>query len=120
MVSKQEISGNGDLYSTINVDDWGVESMIDSTQISKDAGEFICNETLYHTLANNPKQIPCFFLHSEIPTRCQGFGVTVYRQNVTTACIDVEQEHHKDENSWLQDEHQMKSMQVGGSFRRKI
>ena len=30
LVSKQEISGNGDLYSTINVDDWDVESMIDS------------------------------------------------------------------------------------------
>ena len=90
LVSKQEISGNGDLYSTINVDDWDVESMIDSPQISKDAGEFICNETLYHTLENNPKQIPCFFLHlPKSQPDAKGLVLQCIDRMLRPACIDV-------------------------------
>lgn len=90
LVSNQEISGNGDLYSTINVDDWDVESMIDSPQISKDAGEFICNETLYHTLANNPKQIPCFFLHlPKSQPDARGLVLQCIDRMLRPACIDV-------------------------------
>ncbi len=90
LVSKQEISGNGDLYSTINVDDWDVESMIDSPQISKDAGEFICNETLYHTLANNSKQIPCFFLHlPKSQPDARGLVLQCIDRMLRPACIDV-------------------------------
>ena len=90
LVSKQEISGNGDLYSTINVDDWDVESMIDSPQISKDAGEFICNETLYHTLESNAKQIPCFFLHlPKSQPDAKGLVLQCIDRMLRPACIDV-------------------------------
>ena len=90
LVSKQEISGNGDLYSTINVDDWDVESMIDSPQISKDAGEFICNETLYRTLESNAKQIPCFFLHlPKSQPDAKGLVLQCIDRMLRPACIDV-------------------------------
>ena len=44
------ISGEGDLFSTVKPEDWDIDTMIDSPVISDDAGEYICNETLYRTL----------------------------------------------------------------------
>jgi 8-oxo-dGTP diphosphatase len=62
-IRDSKISGSGDLFSTINVNDWDIERMVDSPIISDDAGEFLCNETLYRTLNSLDDGTPCFFLH---------------------------------------------------------
>ena len=48
LVKNQTISGDGDRKSTIRIEDWDVGNMIDNPEISDDAGDYICNETLYH------------------------------------------------------------------------
>ena len=42
-VRNSKITGMGDLFSTIVIDDWDIANMIDSPVASNDAGEYLCN-----------------------------------------------------------------------------
>jgi 8-oxo-dGTP diphosphatase len=66
------ISGNGDLSSNIQHHYWKLEHFSNQVVFSDDAGEFLCNETLYRTLDTirnlqikdqYSRELPCFFLH---------------------------------------------------------
>ena len=90
MVKNANISGRGDLFSTIVIEDWDIGGMIDEPEISNDAGEFICNETLYRTLENIDSDIPCCFLH--LPSQQSdaiGLALQCLDRMLRPACIDV-------------------------------
>lgn len=90
MVKYGVISGKGDLFSTVDIDDWDIESMIDQPEKSNDAGDFICNETLYRTLENLDNDIPCCFLHIPLrQTDAIGLALECLDRMLRPACIDV-------------------------------
>ncbi len=90
IVKDTEISGSGDIDSTINHNDWDVESMIDSPVVSNDAGEFICNETLYRTLMKIEDRTPCFFLHLPLSQNdARGLALQCLDRMLRPPCIDV-------------------------------
>lgn len=71
-VVSSTISGDGDLASNIQHRYWKLENFSDQVIFSDDAGEYLCNETLYRTLNTiqnlqlkdkYSRQLPCFFLH---------------------------------------------------------
>ena len=66
------ISGKGDLPSNIQHCYWRLENFSKQLFFSDDAGEFLCNETLYRTLDTIQqlqlkdqygRELPCMFLH---------------------------------------------------------
>ena len=66
------ISGKGDLASNIQHSYWKLENFSNQLVFSDDAGEFLCNETLYRTLETiqqlqlkdqYERELPCLFLH---------------------------------------------------------
>jgi len=79
------ITGNGDLSSNIQHKYWGLENFSGEVIFSDDAGEYLCNETLYRTLDTihqlqlkdqYARELPCFFLHLPLESnysigRCQ-------------------------------------------------
>ena len=88
------ITGQGDLFSTINPEDWDIDRMIDKPRLSNDAGEFLCNETLYRSLntIKNKNETPCFFLHlplSEKLTDPAGLVLECIDRMLRPKCIDV-------------------------------
>ena len=90
MIKDSKISGIGDLYSTINHHDWDISSMIDSPVVSDDAGEYICNETLYRTLMKIEDNTPCFFLHLPMEQNdAKGLALQCLDRMLRPACIDV-------------------------------
>jgi len=71
-VTAAKISGKGDLPSTIQHSYWKLENFSNQLVFSDDAGEFLCNETLYRTLDTiqqlqlkdqYERELPCLFLH---------------------------------------------------------
>tara|TARA_B110001452_G_scaffold264043_3_gene266398 strand:- start:551 stop:1474 length:924 start_codon:yes stop_codon:yes gene_type:complete len=89
-VRDSSITGNGNLLSTINVHDWDIKKMIDSPTISEDAGEFLCNETLYRTLNSLEDNTPCFFLH--LPPEqsdARGLVLECVDRMLRPPCLDV-------------------------------
>ena len=89
-IINKAISGKGDLFSTIKPEDWDIERMVDSPIISNDAGEFVCNETLYHTLSRIEDDTPCFFLH--LPPKqndAKGLVLQCLDRMLRPPCIDV-------------------------------
>ena len=71
-VTSTTISGKGDLPSNIQHCYWKIENFTNQLTFSDDAGEFLCNETLYRTLETiqqlqlkdqNERKLPCLFLH---------------------------------------------------------
>ena len=89
-VSNTKISGQGDLFSTINHHDWDISSMIDSPVVSEDAGEYICNETLYRTLMKNSDGTPCFFLHLPLTQGdAKGLALQCLARMLRPPCLDV-------------------------------
>ena len=84
------ISGDGDLLSTIKPEDWDIGTMIDSPIISQDAGEYLCNETLYRTLMKIDDQTPCFFLHLPLHQNdAKGLVLQCIDRMLRPPCIDV-------------------------------
>lgn len=84
------ISGQGDLFSTVKPEDWDVVRMTDSPIISEDAGEYICNETLYHTLLKIKDNTPCFFLHLPLQQPdAKGLVLECIDRMLRPSCIDV-------------------------------
>lgn len=84
------ITGTGDLYSTIKPNDWDIDRMIDSPILSNDAGEFLCNETLYRTLYALKNDTPCFFLHLPLEQNdANGLVLQCIDRMLRPACIDV-------------------------------
>jgi len=89
-VKNTSITGNGDLFSTIKIEDWDIESMLDGPVISEDAGSYICNETLYRTLEANNGQIPCCFLHLPLEqNNAEGLVLQCLDRMLRPPCIDV-------------------------------
>ena len=89
-VSSTKISGEGDLYSTINPEDWDIVKMIDSPVISHDAGEYLCNETLYRTLLSLGDNTPCFFLHlPQSQNDARGLALQCLDRMLRPPCLDV-------------------------------
>ena len=71
-VTSATISGKGDLPSNIQHSYWKLENFSNQLVFSDDAGEFLCNETLYRTLDTiqefqikdqYERELPCLFLH---------------------------------------------------------
>lgn len=71
-VASSTISGKGNLPSTIQHCYWKLENFSNKLVFSDDAGEFLCNETLYRTLDTiqqfqlkdqYERELPCLFLH---------------------------------------------------------
>ncbi len=84
------IAGKGELSATINPDDWDIERMIDSPKISTDAGEFLCNETLYRTLNALGDETPCFFLHlPKSQSDAQGLVLECIDRMLRPPCLNV-------------------------------
>ena len=84
------ISGEGDLFSKIKIDDWDIATMISQPIISEDAGEFLCNEVLYRTLHALNDNTPCFFLH--LPPICEdpvGLVLQCLDRMLRPPCLDV-------------------------------
>jgi 8-oxo-dGTP diphosphatase len=93
-IRDEKISGDGDLFSTINPNDWDLNGMIDHPIISNDAGEFLCNETLYRTLLalKSNKKIPCFFLHLPLREKLTdpiGLVIECIDRMLRPECLDV-------------------------------
>lgn len=89
-VSSAKISGQGDLSSTISPDDWDIIRMIDSPVISHDAGEYLCNETLYRTLLALEDNTPCFFLHLPMSQDdARGLALQCLDRMLRPPCLDV-------------------------------
>jgi 8-oxo-dGTP diphosphatase len=89
-VSSAKISGQGDLSSTISPDDWDIIRMIDSPVISHDAGEYLCNETLYRTLLALEDNTPCFFLHLPmLQDDARGLALQCLDRMLRPPCLDV-------------------------------
>ena len=90
LVKNQTISGDGDRKSTIRIEDWDVGNMIDNPEISDDAGDYICNETLYHTLSSIDFRTPCFFLHlPKNQSNAKGLVLQCIDRMLRPACVDV-------------------------------
>lgn len=84
------ISGKGDLFSSIIPEDWDIEGMIDSPVVSNDAGEYICNETLYRTLDAIADDTPCFFLHLPLnQENAEGLVLQCIDRMLRPPCLDV-------------------------------
>ena len=76
--------------STIKPEDWDIGTMIDSPIISQDAGEYLCNETLYRTLMKIDDQTPCFFLHLPLQQNdAKGLVLQCIDRMLRPPCIDV-------------------------------
>jgi 8-oxo-dGTP diphosphatase len=89
-VSSAKISGQGDLNSSISPDDWDIIGMIDSPVISHDAGEYLCNETLYRTLLALEDNTPCFFLHLPmLQDDARGLALQCLDRMLRPPCLDV-------------------------------
>ena len=89
-VRETHISGKGDLFSTIKPVDWDIDTMIDSPVVSDDAGEYLCNETLYRTLMKIDDNIPCFFLHLPLQqSDAKGLVLQCIDRMLRPPCIDV-------------------------------
>jgi 8-oxo-dGTP diphosphatase len=89
-VSSAKISGQGDLRSTISPDDWDIIRMIDSPVISHDAGEYLCNETLYRTLLALEDNTPCFFLHLPmLQDDARGLALQCLDRMLRPPCLNV-------------------------------
>ena len=89
-VQNLKINGTGDLFSTITPMDWDLERMIDSPRISDDAGEFLCNETLYRTLNSLNDNTPCFFLHIPLTQKdATGLVLECIDRMLRPPCLDV-------------------------------
>ena len=89
-VISAKISGQGDLSSTISPDDWDIIRMIDSPVISHDAGEYLCNETLYRTLLALEDNTPCFFLHLPmLQDDARGLALQCLDRMLRPPCLDV-------------------------------
>ncbi len=89
-VSDSQISGKGDLLSTIKPEDWDIDGMIDSPVVSDDAGEYLCNETLYRTLMKINDNTPCFFLHLPLQqSDAKGLVLQCIDRMLRPPCIDV-------------------------------
>ena len=89
-VTGAKISGQGDLNSTISPDDWDLIRMIDSPVISQDAGEYLCNETLYRTLLALEDNTPCFFLHLPLTQDdARGLALQCLDRMLRPPCLDV-------------------------------
>ena len=74
------LSGTGDIATPLPIKKWKIGDWDFDVELSKDAGQFICNETYFRTLEALDKHkfaIPCLFLH--LP-RTEHFP----RQNATT------------------------------------
>jgi 8-oxo-dGTP diphosphatase len=85
-----KISGKGDLDSTIVPEDWDIAKMIDNPIISQDAGEYLCNETLYRTLLALNDDTPCFFLHLPLSQNdAKGLALQCLDRMLRPACLDV-------------------------------
>ena len=90
LVKNQTISGDGDRKSTIRIEDWDVGNMIDNPEISDDAGDYICNETLYYTLSSIDFRTPCFFLHlPKNQSNAKGLVLQCIDRMLRPACVDV-------------------------------
>jgi len=90
--TNKKISGDGDLACTIKVEDWDVERMIGSPKVSSDAGEYLCNETLYRTLHSLSDNTPCFFLHLPLAESIEdsvGLALQCLDRMLRPPCIDV-------------------------------
>ena len=84
------ITGDGDLSSTIRIDDWDISTMIGQPVASEDAGEFLCNEVLHRTLHALRDETPCFFLH--LPPHCEnpvGLVLQCLDRMLRPPCLDV-------------------------------
>ncbi|MGY8754415.1 MAG: pyroglutamyl-peptidase I family protein [Candidatus Poseidoniales archaeon] len=84
------ITGDGDLSSTIRIDDWDISTMIGQPVVSEDAGEFLCNEVLHRTLHALRDETPCFFLH--LPPHCEnpvGLVLQCLDRMLRPPCLDV-------------------------------
>ena len=89
-ITGEKISGKGDLFSNICVEDWDIENMIDCPTVSEDAGEFVCNETFYRTLAANSSNVPCFFLHlPKNQSDAEGLVLQCLDRMLRPPCLDV-------------------------------
>ena len=89
-ISSTKISGEGDLNSTISPEDWDIVNMIDSPVISHDAGEYLCNETLYRTLSSLSDNTPCFFLHLPLSQNdAKGLTLQCLDRMLRPPCLDV-------------------------------
>ena len=89
-IRNSNITGNGELSATVNPEDWDIERMIDSPKVSTDAGEFICNETLYRTLNALEDETPCFFLHlPRSQDDAQGLVLECIDRMLRPPCLDV-------------------------------
>ena len=89
-VRNTPICGAGDLFSTIKPEDWDIDTMIDSPVISQDAGEYLCNETLYRTLLKIDENTPCFFLHLPLQQKdAVGLVLQCIDRMLRPPCIDV-------------------------------
>jgi len=90
IVQDSVITGLGDLSSTIAVEDWDIDGMIDSPVLSYDAGEYICNETFYRTLSELEGNTPCFFLHLPLhQSDAKGLVLQCFDRMLRPPCIDV-------------------------------
>lgn len=89
-IRNSKITGKGELSATINPDDWDIERMIDSPKVSTDAGEFLCNETLYRTLNALEDETPCFFLHlPKTQSDAHGLVLECIDRMLRPPCLDV-------------------------------
>ncbi len=89
-LTSTKISGRGDLKSTIIPADWDIDKMIDSPVLSEDAGEYLCNETLYRTLLALKDNTPCFFLHLPLSQNdARGLALQCLDRMLRPPCLDV-------------------------------
>ena len=89
-LTSTKISGRGDLKSTIIPADWDIGKMIDSPVLSEDAGEYLCNETLYRTLLALKDNTPCFFLHLPLSQNdARGLALQCLDRMLRPPCLDV-------------------------------
>ena len=89
-IRNSKITGKGELSATINPEDWDIERMIDSPKLSTDAGEFLCNETLYRTLNALEDETPCFFLHlPKTQSDAHGLVLECIDRMLRPPCLDV-------------------------------
>jgi len=109
------ITGNGDLSSNIQHKYWILENFSDEVIFSDDAGEFLCNETLYRTLDTihqlqlkdkNARELPCFFLHLPLElnysvSRCQEIVVNCLAHMLFLPVIEVSAALIENDHSFL-------------------
>tara|TARA_B110000444_G_C18852086_1_gene606751 strand:- start:30733 stop:31779 length:1047 start_codon:yes stop_codon:yes gene_type:complete len=76
-LSQQSITGQGNISVEVPVESWMSRAWPMSCELSQDAGTFLCNETLYRTLAaleavsKGKKSItPCLFVHLPPSEKC--------------------------------------------------